>query len=172
MVKVLVATTEAQGYRTDDYACAVDGELVYVPVNGCHGDSGADVRHWCAGHELEDDTAPSADAGAAGECQCSRGFTGMASSRATTTALVVERLDLTVQDLWTALSDSLERQGRLSENWTASDGEVFRALFQRMLATASHFPIGSIIERRGDRIRRRAMAEPLTIPSDLIGGES
>lgn len=137
MVKVLVATTEAQGNRTDDYASAVDGELVYVPVTGCE-----------------------------------RSFAGMASNLGTTTAMVVERLDLSVEHLWTALSDSLTRQGRVTEEWTDEDNELFRRLFQRMLTTASHFPIGSIIEREGERIRRRAQAEPLSVPSHVVGGES
>lgn len=136
MVKVLVATTEAQGDRTDDYASAVDGELVYVPVTGCD-----------------------------------RGFAGMASNLGTTTAMVVERLDLSVDHLWTALSDSLTRQGVLGDEWTDHDHEVFRRLFQRMLATASHFPIGSIVEREGERIRRRAQAEPMSVPSNVVGGE-
>lgn len=139
MVKVLVATTEAQGDRADDYLSAVDGELVYVPVTGS---------------------------------SCDLAFAGMASNRGTTTAMVVERLDLQLQDLWTALSDSLERQCRVSpDGWSDDETELFRTLFQRMLATASHFPIGSIIERNGDHVRRRAMAEPLSVPSDLFGGE-
>lgn len=136
MVKVLVATTEAQGARSDDYASAVDGELVYVPIAGCE-----------------------------------RGFAGMASNLGTTTALVVERLDLSIDHLWTALSDSLTRQGRVNEEWTEEDNELFRRLFQRMLVTASHFPIGSIIEREAERIRRRSQAEPLSVPSHVIGGE-
>ncbi len=86
--------------------------------------------------------------------------------------MIVERLDLTGQDLWTALSDSLERQGRIGSTWTTEEADLFRRLFQRMLATASHFPIGSIVERQGDRIRRRAMAEPLSVPSDVGGNEA
>lgn len=159
MVKVLVATTEAQGHRSDDYVLAVDGELVYVPITGCASTTG-ETEHLGAGEHVGER-----------HCGCDRGFAGMASSRGTTTALVVERLDLTVQDLLTALSDSLERQGALSSTWTVAENELFRRLFQRMLVTASHFPIGSIIERRGEHIRRRAQAEPLSVPSDLIGGD-
>lgn len=158
MVKVLVATTEAQGDRMGDYAYAVDGELVYVPLGGCQRSSGVDASPWC-------------DPTGEGDCACWRGFAGMASTRSTTTAMVVERLDLTGQDLWTALSDSLERQGCIGSTWTAEEADLFRHLFQRMLATASHFPIGSIIERQGDRIRRRTMAEPLSVPSDVGGTE-
>jgi hypothetical protein len=159
MVKVLVATTEAQGIRTGDYAHAVDGELVYVPVSGCQRSDGGDPATWC-------------DPTGEGGCGCWRGFAGMASTRSTTTAMVVERFDLTGEDVWMALSDSLERQGHIGSPWTTEEADLFRHLFQRMLATASHFPTGSIIERQGERIRRRTMAEPLPVPSDVGGVES
>jgi hypothetical protein len=136
MVKVLVATIEGQGARADDYALAVDGELVYVPSVVC-----------------DDDI-----------CGCSRGFAGMASARATTTALVVDRPDISANDLSNALSDSLERQGWLSGHWSESDEDVFRELFRRVLLAASHFVPGTIVERQGDFIRRRAQAEPLETP--------
>ena len=136
MVKVLVATKERQGDRHDDYAWAVDGEFVYVPADTCD----------CPG------------------CGCGRGFAGMASSRATTTALVVERHDLGLSDLSDALSDSLERQGWISAASTADDDELFRQLFQRLLVSASHFPVGSIIEREGHLLKRRAQTEPLQVP--------
>lgn len=141
MVKVLVATKERQGERHDDYSWAVEGELVYVPTDSC--DSAAR-------------DSP--------ECGCSLGFAGMGSGQATTTALVVERLDLGLPDLSTALSDSLERQGLLSGRWTDEDEEVFRRLFQRLLVSASHFPVGSILERDGHILHRRAQTEPLRVP--------
>lgn len=137
MVKVLVATTERQGDRHDDYAWAVDGELVYIPIDACD----------CPG------------------CGCERGFAGMASSRATTTALVVDRVDLGSAELGRALSDSLERQGWLDPERSADQDELFRHLFQRLLVAAAHFPTGSIIEREGHLVRRRAQTEPLHVPS-------
>jgi hypothetical protein len=136
MVKVLVATKERQGERHDDYSWAVEGELVYVPAEQCD----------CP------------------DCGCSLGFAGMGSGQATTTALVVERLDLTLNDLSTALSDSLERQGVLSGGWNDGDEEAFRRLFQRLLVSASHFPVGSILERNGHILHRRAQTEPLRVP--------
>lgn len=135
-MKVLVATKEKQGDRHDDYSWAVDGELVYVPVDVCD----------CPG------------------CGCSRGFAGMASSRATTTALVVERMDLGLPDMSNALADSLERQGWLTGERSSDDDELFRLLFQRLLVSASHFPVGSVIERDGHLLRRRAQTKPLEVP--------
>lgn len=139
MVKVLVATEERQGDRHDDFAWAVEGELVYVPVDECD----------CP------------------KCGCGRGFAGMASGRATTTVLVVERQDLTPADLFNALSDSLERQGQLSGDWTPEDETMFRRLFQRLFVAAAHFPTGSIVERDGHHLRRRAQTEPIDLPSDV-----
>ncbi|MGF1596143.1 MAG: hypothetical protein ACFCVK_04315 [Acidimicrobiales bacterium] len=142
MVKVLVATTEGQGVRHDDYAWAVDGELVYIPMEHCG----------CPG------------------CACGRGFVGLASNRAITTALVVDRHDLHPLDLCDLLADSLQRQGRLTpavDTADAADGDdLLRPLFQRLLVAAAHFPVGSIIERDGHQVTRRAQAEPLHVPAD------
>ena len=141
MVNVLVATTEGQGDNPGDYAWAVDGELVYIPSLVCDNPG----------------------------CGCGRGFAGMASNRATTTALVVERNDLSTNDLSNALSDSLERQGWLSGRWSEADEDLFRDLFQRLLMAASHFPAGSILERDGDYIRRRMQTEPMQAPFGTEG---
>jgi hypothetical protein len=142
MVKVLVATTEGQGERHDDYAWAVDGELVYIPSLICDN----------------------------GECGCVRGFAGMASARASTTALVVERHDLSANDLSNALVDSLERQGYLTGRWSELDEDVFRELFERIQIATAHFAPGSIIERDGDHVRCRYRTEPLQAPFG-VGGE-
>lgn len=92
----------------------------------------------------------------------------MASSRATTTALVVQRHDLDLHALGRALADSLERQGWIGSVDAAerlgADDALFRSLFQRLLASASHFPAGSVIERDGHVLRRRAQTPPLEVP--------
>jgi hypothetical protein len=141
MVKLLVTTMERQGARGDDYAWAVDGELAYIPIDVC--------------------TNP--------ECGCCRGFTGMASGRATTTALVVDRPDITGSDLAGALADSLERQGWLSGDDTAADRELLSLLLGRVRAAADHFPAGAVLERDGFLVRRRAQVDPFVAPSELAG---
>ena len=83
-MKVLVATTVGQGRWPGDYCYTVDGELVTPVVAEC-----------CSPDR----------------CGCGRGFPGLASARATTTAMVVERPQLTEFDLRDAIRDSLERQG-------------------------------------------------------------
>ena len=80
---VLVATRETQG-RDGDYCWTVEGELVTpVTFECCVPDS----------------------------CGCGRGFPGLGSSRATTTAMVVDREGITVPLLRQAVTDSLERGG-------------------------------------------------------------
>lgn len=141
MVKLLVATTEAQGARSDDYAWAVDGELVYIPDGTCDRDV----------------------------CGCARGFAGMASARSSTTALVVERPDLRPEDLSGALADSLERQGWTPGLDPEVDTDLVAHLLSRLRAAAAHFPPGAVLERQGDIVRRRAQVEPMPLPAPLAG---
>jgi hypothetical protein len=81
---VLVATNELQGTAQGDYAWTVEGELV------------TPVATECASGE---------------ECGCNRGFPGLASGFATTTAMVVERPGVTPADLRDAVYDWLDRGG-------------------------------------------------------------
>lgn len=155
MVKVLVATKEAQGLRPNDMASAVEGELVFVPLDGC---LLLDPQAGCGA--LPDDA-----------CTCIRSFAGMGSNRGTTTAMVMDRADLSPDDLWTALGDCLDRLAGPDPMASAEEFHAFRRIFRRTLATAEHFPCGSIIEREGSHVRRRAQAEPLAVTIDLIGGK-
>ncbi len=169
MVKVLVATEEAQGLRHSDTAAAVEGELIYLPFGACQGRLGrADGDRGVA---PVTEAAPCPTATIDEACGCHRTFVGMASSRCTTTALVMERGDLTPDDLWTALTDALERQDGPDPMASAEQFFEFRLLFRRTLATAEHFPPGTIIERDGTRVSRRALTEPVAIPIDLVGGD-
>lgn len=81
---VLIATNELQGMAADDYSWTVEGELVTPVATEC----------------------ASGDA-----CGCSRGFPGLASGKATTTAMVVERPGVTEQDVRDAVYDWLDRGG-------------------------------------------------------------
>ena len=62
------------------------------------------------------------------------------------------------------LAAGLVCAGWISTGWTTDDEELFRQLFQRLLVSASHFPVGSIIERDGHLLKRRAQTEPLQVP--------
>jgi hypothetical protein len=82
-MKVLVATTETQSARDDDFCWTVAGELVVVPLVTC----------------------------ASPTCGCDRAFAGLASSKATTTAMVADRGGIDPAGYATALGDGLGRQG-------------------------------------------------------------
>jgi hypothetical protein len=83
-MKVLIATNELQGTEPGDYSWTVEGELVTAVVEEC----------------------------ASGDrCGCARGWPGLASARATTTAMVVDRPAIDRADLRDAIYDWLDRGG-------------------------------------------------------------
>jgi hypothetical protein len=126
-VKTLVATNDTQGRRRDDYAWTVEGELVYVPPFDC--------------------CSPG--------CGCDRGFAGFASARATTTAMVVDRPDLSVDDHCLALVDALTRQGWLEPGWSAEHDEILADHLGPLERITGAFPAGTVIERAGTLIAAR-----------------
>ena len=91
-MKVLVATSETQGQRPNDFDYCVEGELVTVGLV-------------CATDRRDPD----------GGCGCGRAFAGLNSHRATTTAKVKE-VELSKDDYVEALRSSLAQQG-----WPTSD---------------------------------------------------
>lgn len=91
-MKVLVATSETQGQRPNDFDFCVEGELVTVGLV-------------CSTDRRNPD----------GGCGCGRAFAGLNSHRATTTAKVKE-VDLSGADYIEALRSSLAQQG-----WPTTD---------------------------------------------------
>jgi hypothetical protein len=128
-MKVLVATKESQGELPGDYSWTVEGELVTPAVLECH---------------------------SPGTCGCGRGFPGLASERATTTAMVVDRPDLERDDLWDALYDSLERQGWLRELESDEIDEVVGEHLQCIEIVCANYPVGTIVGRWGTKVWSRA----------------
>ena len=143
-MRVLVATNQLQGSTQGDYAHTVEGELVLVEVAEC------------------DSPDP---------CGCRRGWPGMASRKATTTAMVVDLAHLSEGDLRQAIADWLDTSG-----WTdlfqiaaeaddggtgSSDGieEMLDAMVDEHLELIAEvcesFPIGSVLERRGTIVQAR-----------------
>ena len=90
-------------------------------------------------------------------CGCTRGFAGLNSHRATTTARVVERPDLTIEALSQLLATSLHDGGWLD---SADPGaELVSCLASEIVELANHygpFGPGAIIEREGDDVLHRA----------------
>jgi hypothetical protein len=140
-MRVLISTSETQGQRSDDYHWTCDGELVRLPLAEC----------------------PDA------ECGCSRGFAGLASRRATTTAVVEERPDLDVSGLGELLrQDVLDGIGPgglplTDEELDEIDEETEEELHLLQHIT-SHFPPGTVIERSGSVLRARR--SPDRTPAD------
>jgi hypothetical protein len=127
-LKLLVASSRAQGDRAGDFFWCVEGELVYLGFV-------------CASDEADPD----------GGCGCGRAFSGMSSHRATTTAEVRE-LDMTREDVAEALASSLEEGGY------GRSPDLVEALVEQLLAVPAGYPAGTILERRLDEVRARGPA--------------
>lgn len=121
-MKVLVATTATQGMFEDDYCWTVDGELVYIQAVSC-----SDPL-----------------------CGCTRGFAGLSSARATTTAVVVDRPELQIGDLADALTDSLERGGWLNGSSENETVEMVGELLTMLVNITEPAEPGSVVRRNGD----------------------
>lgn len=87
-MRVLVATSESQGVRADDFDWCLEGELVWV-AEPCGRDRRGDPQ----------------------SCGCGRAFAGMASHRSTTTAVVRDLPQLTRHAYEETLRMSLQDQG-------------------------------------------------------------
>jgi hypothetical protein len=131
-MKLLTATTQNQGVSGDYHYC-VEGELVVAPVVICDRDL--------------------ADPHGLGGCGCGRGWSGLNSHRATTTAIVSE-VDITFDNYVMAIESSLSASG-----WTPTTQHATR-LAAEMTELAAHYPIGTVLGHflREPHIR----AEPAT----------
>ncbi|GAA4996658.1 hypothetical protein WHI96_11115 [Pseudonocardia tropica] len=129
-MKVLVATALTQGERSGDYHWCVEGELVWLPPA-------------CSRDEADPD----------GGCGCGRGFGGLNSRRATTTARVAD-LELSHADYVEALRSSLEQQG-----WVSEWGDVTPEA-DDLLACAAELQVGVVLGRRLDQLVPRSQQAP------------
>lgn len=125
-MKVLVATRQTQGAVRGDFCHTVDGELVTPHVVECaDGD----------------------------RCGCARAFSGLASDRATTTAMVVDLEHVDRGTLEAAVRDNLERWGIAAEVPPEEiDDEVQDHLEAIEWACAGR-PVGTIVRRHGLDLR-------------------
>ena len=121
-MKVLVATASTQGDRGDDYFFALEGELVYLPM---------------------------IDYAVVDRCGFAQGFAGVASAKATTTAMVVDRPDLSVHDWSIAIADGLTRQGWLEDGWSESNDELLDQVLADLEAIVEPIAPNTVIERNG-----------------------
>lgn len=126
---VFEATDQLQGQRPTDYHHAWTGELVYLTFQECKSPT----------------------------CGCTRSFAGLDSHRATTTARVVERPDLTIETLSQLLATSLHDGGWLD---SADPGaELVSWLATEIVELANRYGWGgpgAVIERERDDVAHRA----------------
>jgi hypothetical protein len=131
-VKVLVATKITQGRRKNDFAHATDDELVTFSEP-------------CDGEPVD------------GTCGCQRSFSGLESLRATTTAIVVDRPDLTAESLASVVATSLTKSG-YADILSADDLQKrARQDAAELLRIAAAFPLAAIVEKRGDKVQLRPL---------------
>jgi hypothetical protein len=150
---VLIATNELQGSARDDYAWTVEGELVTPVATECaDGD----------------------------RCGCARGFPGLASALATTTAMIVERPGVTESDLRDAVFDWLDRGGWIDlleraaversiaaghdgclgaserQEIDATVDAIVDEHVERIHEVCASFPEGTVVERHGSVVTARS----------------
>lgn len=130
-LKVLVATKELQGVRKNDFSFTDEGELVKFASA-------------CDGEEID------------GGCGCRRAFAGVDSLKASTTAKVVE-IELTPETFKQRLHESEIKAGWMDPIGTLDKEaqEYLDNISKELLDLASHFPVGMILEKRGDTIQER-----------------
>lgn len=132
-MKVLVATAQTQGARANDYHWATEGELVRV-------------GEVCRRDRADPD----------GGCGCGRGFAGLNSHRATTTARVAE-VPLTRPEYVEAIRSSLQAQGWDPCACCSTDEADDLAEY------VAGWPVGTIVERRLDLLHVRALPSELPV---------
>jgi len=127
-MKVLVATKKTQGFRKNDFSWTDEGEYLGISMQ-------------CDGATADD------------ACGCARAFSGLATHKATTTAIVEDRKGITENTFAGIYRLSMVRAG-----WVAPGEAAPWAHEQarRMLEIAARYPVGTIVEKRGDSIGVRA----------------
>lgn len=129
-MKVFVATSATQGTRPTDFDDCVEGELVWML-----------------------DPCPESQRNPDGACGCGRSFSGMNSHGSTTTSLVRDIPDLTVAAYTDALKASFDAHGWCS----CCTSHGLDDMIAELVALASTWPEGVVVERRLDRLRVRAL---------------
>ncbi len=137
---VLVATKEEQGRMADDYTWTVEGELVTPVVAEC--------------------ASPD-------RCGCANGFPGLASSRATTTAMVADLPHISEADLRDVIEGALERDGWFdlvddedadrSGSGSIMVSELVAEHLECIAAVCARFPVGTVLGRKGDLVFSRTL---------------
>jgi hypothetical protein len=131
-MKVMVATKTGQGKRKNDFCWTKEGELVKFGLE--------------CDRELVD-----------GHCGCRRSFCGFDTSKATTTATIEER-DIIRAEFIDLMKKALEREGwfRPKDVDSGLSVQEIEQEADELLSMAKGFPVGAIIEKRGNKLQTRA----------------
>lgn len=131
LLPVLMATSRTQGQRPGDFAAIGDGELVTL-ASVCDRDRDRDDPD--------------------GGCGCGRAFVGLRNRKGTTTA-VVDEMGMTRDEYLQRMRDSAIEAGALGpdEDPTDVDNQA-----DELLRIAAGWPLGTVVECRGDLIQVRA----------------
>lgn len=128
-MQLLVATTRTQGQVPGDYNFCIPGEVLWFS--------------WVCDRDRRNTQHA---------CGCGRGFGGLTSHRATTTAEVVER-DFSPDELRLAIRTSLADQGWLPSSLPADEqAEIVDEAVGHMLSIAALLPVGTIVRRDVDDV--------------------
>ena len=132
-MRILVATKEGQGQRRNDFCHAREGEIVVF------------------GSECDGETVD-------GSCGCRRAMVGSLSLKSTTTMKVVDMPHAEFR-IRTAIRRRMERGGWDKLMTPEEIAEEVEADARELLRLAAAFPVGMIVERRGNQFQeRRVMA--------------
>jgi hypothetical protein len=128
-MKIFVATSETQGERDSDFCFAPEGELVML------GES----------HDFED---------VDGECGCRRSVVGIEGGAATTTMKVVE-VEMRREEYIARMVEACIEEGFGGNKVMQAVARKVGAEAEALLFYADKFPVGAVVERRGDQYYRR-----------------
>jgi len=127
-MRLLVATEETQGRRPNDFCFCEEGEIVTFAYE-------------CTREAVD------------GPCGCKRSLSGVKSSMATTTVRVSEVEQMDVPALADLLATTL-----VAQRWFESKARAMPQASQdadALAEVANGFPVGTVLERRGDRFGTR-----------------
>ncbi len=128
-MKVLVATKEGQGKRSNDFFHTIEGEPVKFGFE-------------CDGEMID------------GNCGCKRSMVGTETLKATTTFKVVDT-KITKAEFINRLKKSYQKGGWYKLlGKSAAESRIGQEAY-RLLRLAKHFKIGKILEKRGNQIQER-----------------
>jgi hypothetical protein len=125
-MKVLVATSETQGQRDNDFCFVPEGELLHF------------------GFECDQETID-------GTCGCRRSMSGLDCSKATTTIKVIES-DITSEDLSKKITDFYINAWKMEENKAK---ELAKEEVKDLLRIVNSLEVGAILEKRGTKFQER-----------------